>query len=388
MDPQQQHDQARGRSPSAGAHLQHTPHINHRHSPSPSPRPFHPTDALGLGLDASSQQLPPDYPSYDDSTNAFLNPQSGLAQDLSFDPSQAFTDQLNLAQQPSFTDDFTIFPASAADQQLNNAPLFVGDGATPDMNAMATPHHSPTPPHLLQPEPHQPGSAHQSPSFNQHQFSSSPAAGRHSRNASLAPEAALLPHQDWSQAQFQGHRRTPSEYSDVSSVGARSPALVGADTFSDQIAHSPMQRPQDAGIYQELHGIGSFSISDQGPPSRGRSPSHSPAISPRILPQSLPDMGQPGGGFMLQAQNNNGFGGQHYLQAGPPEAFPQLPQSQDGTDADMSQMMSAPTIFIDTVPTAARSGFESKSVMDTDALIPPDQRGMQHLFVLGMIQAC
>ena len=382
----QQQNQARGRSPSAAGHQQ-PPHINPQgHAPSPA------ASNIGLGLGLDAQQYPssqPDFSTYNGSSsnnnnngnNAFIhNP------DIAFDPNQPFTDQLKsdnqfaqgsfLNSQPNFGDDFTIFPASSAEQI--NAPLFASDGSpqpqhqqlgTPDMNAMAThAHHSPTPPHLLKPEPHQPGSAHQSPSFNAHQFSSP--AGRHSRNASLGPEAALMPHQvaDWSGAQFQGHRRTPSEFSDVSSVGGHSPALVAQDTFPDHIEHSPMQRPQDAGVYQELHGIGSFSISD-GHINRARSPSHSPAISPRILPQSLPDMSQANNAFM----QNNGFAAQGpYMQA--PEAFPALPT----TTAEMSQPMSqieAPTINVIEAPGGAQTGFVGKSVMDTDALSPPDQRG-------------
>ncbi len=374
MDPQQ-HNQIRGRSPSVGAHP-HTPHINRMHSPSPSPRAFNHNDVaastIGLGLDLDGSSHQPDFSAFDGSASPYLTPQPGLTQDLAFDAGQPFTDQLNLPQ-PSFGEDFTIFPASSAEQI--SAPLFIGDGI-PDMNTMAgSPgHHSPTPPHLLKPEPHQ------SPSFNTHQFSSP--AGRHSRNASLGPEAALLPHQDWSQSQFQGHRRTPSEYSDVSSVGAHSPALVSSDNFSDQLEHSPMQRPQDAAVYQELHGISSFTISDQSP-NRGRSPSHSPAISPRILPQSLPEMSQPGS-FVLPSQNN-GYGGQAYMQAS--EAFPPLVQT---SVADMSQMgqMAAPTIYIEAAPVALRTGFEGKPVMDTDALIPPDQRGMSRRLLGSTGPAC
>lgn len=380
----QQQNQARGRSPSAASHQQ--PHINQSHSPSPSPaRAFNPNDpastsniGLGLGLDASSQQQqfaapPQDYSAYNNQAN-FLAPQSGLGQDLSFDPNQPFTDQLKaegqfnqsfLTPQATFNEDFTIFPTSSA--EAINAPLFVGDHqqlGSPDMNTMA--HHSPTPPHLLKPEPHQSGPLHQSPSFNSHQFSS---PRTHSRNASLGPQDALLPGQlDWSSSQFQGHRRTPSEYSDASSVGGHSPNLGSQENFPDHLEHSPMQRPQDTGVYQELHGISNFSISDQSPNHPGRSPSHSPAISPQILPQSLPDMNQQNS-FVLQNQQN-GYGSSPYLQ--PPEAFPSLPSSTE--DMQLPQM-SAPTINIDYAPTASTSRFEGKSVMDTDALTPPELRG-------------
>ncbi|KAJ9134105.1 Transcriptional regulator CRZ1 [Pleurostoma richardsiae] len=390
--------QGRGRSPSATGHQQ--PHISHSHSPSPA-RPFPTSEASGIGLGvsldaSSSQQFPgasPDFSAFNPNNGAgFLNPQQPFG-DPSFSLGQDFTSQLEaddpstspFAQPqpqfsqntltPGFNDDFTIFPATTGEQF--STPLFAGDpsltqqlGVADGTMASAQPHHSPTPPHLLKPEPQ---SAHQSPSFNQHQFSSSP-AGRHSRTVSLGPEAALLPGQtDWSTApQFQGHRRTPSEYSDVSSA-THSPNLVANDSF-EQIDHnqSPMQHAQDAGLYHELHGIGSFSISDNSPGRNGRSPSHSPAISPRLVPQQMPDMSQQNSYTLA----SNGFvGGAAYgMQA--QEAFPQLPQT--GVVGDMTQQQQAPqmvppAINIDYAPTAVRNGFDSRPSMDTDALTPPER---------------
>ncbi|KAK3318030.1 hypothetical protein B0H66DRAFT_477220 [Apodospora peruviana] len=406
----QQHPQARGRSPSAtstgGGHNHQQPHIKNSHSPSPArfpnPNEVVPTSiGLGLGvIDSASQQFPsdqPDYSAYNPNTSAFLNNQQsqpysqpGLADPTaSFDLDQGFTDQLK-AEDPSFgaqtqgsyqqnllsqsfgQADFTIFPPTEGEQQYNNTPLFVNDSqqlGSSDTNMMAQNQGS-TPPHLLSSE-HQPGSANHSPSFNQHQFSSP--HGGHSRNVSLGPEAALLPGQlDWRTApQFQGHRRTPSEYSDVSSA-APSPNLVSSDSF-DQIdqSHSPMQRPQDAGLYQELHGIGSFSISDHGthsPAHGGRSPSHSPAISPRILPQQLPDPNQQTS-FLLQAQNNSYGPPASYMP--PQEAFPQLPQE----GSEIHGMPAPPSINIDFAPAAVGSGFDQRKNLDIDSLTPPE-RGM------------
>ncbi|KAH6982254.1 hypothetical protein BKA56DRAFT_368051 [Ilyonectria sp. MPI-CAGE-AT-0026] len=174
---------------------------------------------------------------------------------------------------------------------------------------------SATPPHLLHPESHQPGSAHQSPSFNQHQFSSPP--GGHIRHASLRPEASLLPQMgDWSQPQFQGHRRRPSEYSDVSSC-APSPNLASSDTFEGDIgAHSPHQR-----LYDPVMGMGSFDISDKDSGHQGRSPYHSPAISPSIVLQQMPDQSA---GFGHLAPLNNTYGAPATYQEipGSVEAFP------------------------------------------------------------------
>ncbi|ROV99440.1 hypothetical protein VMCG_06346 [Cytospora schulzeri] len=383
------HQQGRGRSLSATAH-QHS-HINQSHSHSPSPaRPFNPAEvsSIGLGIDlqSSGQHFAAGPSDFTYNGNNFLDPQQ--AQSFSGDPSfQSFTAQLEatndlsnfgqqqqIPQQPLNNDfqnaDFTIFPPTTGEQF--NTPLFAGDPGLnqplsgPDNNmASAQPHHSPTPPHLLSPEP---PSSHHSPSFNQTHFAPSPRS--HSRNASLGIEAALLPGQDWSSApQFHTHRRSPSEYSDVSSVG-HSPNLGASDSF-DHIdpSHSPMQRPQDSGVLHELHGIGSFTLSD-----RGRSPSHSPAISPRILPQQqMPDVSQQG--FTLGSNGFVGTPAQNYgLQA--PEAFPQLPHTSPPSEAPQGMpQLAAPTINIDYAPPPVRSNFDGRSSIDTDALTPPEREG-------------
>ncbi|KAK4152046.1 hypothetical protein C8A00DRAFT_35266 [Chaetomidium leptoderma] len=415
----QQHPQARGRSPSAtspGAG------IRNAHSPSPgrfpNPNEAGASSAIGLGVglvDPALQHYPvnqSDFSAYDANAGSFLSNQQSAPQPFSqpglvnpstvsaFDLTQDYSSQIKDApspfgasspgsfspqsqqqQQPnllapSFGDaDFTIFPPTPGEPQFNT-PLFGADSqqqlSVTEPNMMAQANHNPTPPHLLNPDPQQPGSANHSPHFNQHQFSSPP--GRHSRHVSLGPEAALLPGQlDWTHAgpQFQGHRRSASEYSDVSSAAA-SPNLVSSDTFDhlDQ-THSPMQRSQDAALYHELHGIGSFSISDTGthsPSHNGaRSPSHSPAISPRILPQQLPDMSQQGS-FLLPTQNN-GFGPPSYMHAAQ-EAFPQLPQ--EGPELQQG-MPAPPSINIDFAPTATRSGFEQPKSLDIDSLTPPER---------------
>lgn len=385
----------RGRSPSQGQH--HANSINGSHTPSPS-APFNsqdPSVGLGLALDPNSQQNINAF-----GANAFLSPQQQQQQQqaysqanvsdpavfdpnasfgqttagitdptLSFDGSQSHT--AFLSQELNDTD-FSLFPSGGQGDNFD-APLFEQSSTLNpnDMNTMA--HHSPTPPHLLQPDAPQPGSAHQSPSFNQHQFSSPP--GTHSRNVSLGPEAALLPGQlgDWNQPQFQGHRRTPSEYSDVSSVGHHSPHIVSSDTFDDQTGHSPLQRASDGSLYQDVLQIGQFSLSDaQGSPGlHGRSPSHSPAISPRILPQQMPDMNQQQN-FGLAPHNN---------------AFPTAPygslqmtnesysnQSLVGATPDVSQM-AAPAINVTYAEPNAKAGTfnQIKGELDQDSLTPPDR---------------
>lgn len=402
---------SRGRSPAPVD--QQALDIKQSHSPSHSPaRAF---DAnyqaaisnsnsigLGLALDSSSQQAfntsQADLSAYNGGAATFLaTTQPGLQQqDLAFDPNLSFADQLKadptgasfgqgfLDPQQAFpNEDFTIFPTSSADQL--STPLFDQQQpqqqqqqdpfGTSDINTMATSqaHHSPTPPHLLGVDALGPGSAHQSPSFNNHQFVQP--VGRHSRNTSLAPEAALM--HDWNAPHFQGHRRTGSEFSDASSIGGHSPSIVGQDSFSESIQHqqsSPMLRAEENGdVYQELHGINSFSISNG---YVGRSPSHSPAISPRILPQPVPDVNQSPANFILQAPNDGTYASYAYGAVSGSEAFPQLPT----TSADMAQPIPqiAPTIEIDFAPTtvASRGIFDGKAMIDTDALTPPEQRGM------------
>ncbi|KAJ6445559.1 Pre-rRNA-processing protein PNO1 [Purpureocillium lavendulum] len=263
---------------------------------------------------------------------------------LSFD-AQSQSQSTAAYLSPNINDgDFSLFPSSGSQGDHFNAPLFEQPTLSPnDLNTMTSPQppHSPTPPNLLQPDSHHPGSAQHSPSFSQTQFSSPP--GGHSRNVSLGPEAALLPGQigEWSQPQFQGHRRTPSEYSDVSSVSP-SPNLVSSDSFDDHGGHSPLQRASDGSLYQEVLNIGNFSIAD----NHGRSPSHSPAISPRINPQQLPDMNQTG------------------------DTFPSLQQG----GGEMSQM-APPAINIDFAPNNSKPGMfeQSKPHMDQDSLTPPER---------------
>lgn len=392
----------RGRSPSAG---QQQPHIRNSHSHSPSPHPYHqqspePSVGLGLGIDVTSTNPHfTDFSAFDTSNTGsqFMTsqpqqqqpsfPQQGIADTNTFDPSfssqppPSFSPNL-LA--PDFSDpagDFSLFPPATTGDQFNAPPLFSDlpssnpqNFSQADLNNMTSPqtHHSPTPPHMLGGDPH---SAHQSPSFNQHQFASSPGHHSHSRHTSLGPEAAFLPRPgDFSHPQFQGHRRAPSEYSDVSSAGA-SPNLSGHDTFEpSEHGHSPMQRPLDS-FPDGVVGFSNFSISDPQVAYSNRSPSHSPAISPRIAPQQVPDMGQSNNQAMLL---NTGYPNAPSISYSIPgsEQFPTL--SQDGGNPSQ-QAMAPPSINIDFAPTAGRTNFEpSKPQIDQTSLLPPDRGKLPH----------
>ncbi|KAI9899581.1 hypothetical protein N3K66_006042 [Trichothecium roseum] len=382
----------RGRSPSGGHHQQSQAHISPSHSPGSYQQNLSDPSSigLGLGLDQTSQSFSNDG-SFNPSAN-FLSPQQQQQQQFAyaqsnvndpavFDPGASFNQQLpttaadtglTFASQssndflsPNLSEgDFSLFPPNQGDQF--NAPLFEQSTINPDdINDMHSPHaahHSPTPPNLLQPDAaNHPGSAQQSPSFSQHEFSSPPASGggHHSRNTSLGPDAALLPNQfnQWAQPQFQGHRRSPSAHSDVSSVSP-SPNLISSDTFDlDPNGHSPLQRASDGSLYQDVMNIGNFSLSDQHSHS-GRSPSHSPAMSPRIHPQQASDINQQH--FGLVAPQGYGMVMQN-------EAFPQLQSSGQ----DVSQM-APPAINIDFAPNNNAGGSNGRQ-LDQDALTPPDR---------------
>ncbi|KAF4123324.1 hypothetical protein GMORB2_6025 [Geosmithia morbida] len=409
------HQSQRGRSPPVGHHhhqqqqQQQPPHIQ-SHSPSPSPAPYQtvggdPSTDLGLALDNHQQHRQQQQPytvGTDPNLDAFGNNTSY------YDPSPDFTQQMSGAVphdpavsfppqpqgdylSPNLNDgDFSLFPPPTSQPDQYSAPLF-DQGLSPnDIGSMASPqqHSSPTPPHLFADGAQHPGSAHQSPSFTHQAQFPSPVlgGGNHTRNpshashASLGPEAALLPNQmgEWSQPQFQGHRRSPSAHSDVSSVSP-SPNLISSDSFDDS-SHSPLQRASDGSMYQDVLGIGNFSISDPNvgsPVNPGRSPSHSPAISPRAHPQQIPDMGARGYGL---APPSVGFADPSAGYSTYPvqnEMFPNLPQS---SGADMTQM-APPSINIDYAPTNSRTGgYEGGKQIDQASLTPPErgrQRGRQ-----------
>jgi len=404
-------DQRRGRSPSAG-HQQ--PHLNQTHSPSPHFQGDSNSIGLGLGLDSQSnnnQFLNNNFnpsnglPSYNDN-NEFLSQQGqsfsqGGLSDTTFAQSQNFNPAFNIKQeqpspydppQRSFTQelldpnlttnfnqgDFPLF--STPDNQnsqydpsffMNELPAQTSNQAVqPSQLDMNSPQNHTTPPSLLQPNSRSPASSHNSPSFNQGNFQSPP---NHSRNASLGPESAAYPQAqnqvEWSMMpqQFQTHRRTPSEYSDISVSSAHhSPNLGNHDAFEPiEHQHSPMLHPQDSSLYNEVLGFGQVSLSDpqlqsSASPRRGLSPAHSPAISPRLGPQQLPGVQQP---FMLNV--DNGFNAPQGIYS-----------NQDSYDRmDMGQaMVPPPEIKIDNAPNPRPNNpFEPRMPENSDALTLPER---------------
>ena len=421
-------DQQRGRSPSAG-HQQS--HISQSHSPSPQPFQENVNSVgLGLALDPSSnsnqQYMNGGFssnhglPSFIEN-NEFLNQQGqafshgGLAessyissQTQNYNPQFKQEDQSSpyIQQQQSFTEelldanlppnynqgDFSLFstPSGQGDQFdqsffMNDISPQPGNSINPaDLNISSPPNHISTPPNLLQPDTRSPSSAHQSPAFKQGNFQHSPS---HSRNASLGPESAAFPQGqppvEWGMMppQFTSHRRTPSEYSDVSaSSAAHSPNLGHHDFDSIEQHHSPMQHAQDSSLYQEVLGIGSFSLSDpQVHHSSGRqglSPAHSPAISPRLGPQQIPNTNQQNS-FMLNVNNNNnGFAPPHAMYGGRSQSPFQHTHNSSSVDMGQAQQMVPPEINVEFAPTSRQNSFDPpKPSFDQDALTPPE-RGM------------
>ncbi|EKD15619.1 C2H2 type zinc finger domain-containing protein [Drepanopeziza brunnea f. sp. 'multigermtubi' MB_m1] len=409
-------DQQRGRSPSAGRQQHQQHHTTQNHSPSPQPFPGNPS--LGPGFQTQLQGNDQRFmnnnlnPNSAYANNEFMNQQTqpfpqGRLGESPYIPATDFMQQFkqeeqsspyNQPQLGSFTQDlmnasssfndgdFSLFPANPTEYDPS---FFPNDPASASRNQsvnpsqidMSSPQNAPTPPsNLLQPDSHSPGSMHNSPNMNGKQFQSSP---NHSRHASLGPESAAFPHGqnlEWSMMppQFTTHRRTPSEYSDVSVPSAHhSPNLGHHDSF-DPIdpRHSPMQRAEDS-IYENVLGIGTFSLTDNHiqhsvSPGQGLSPAHSPAISPRAIPQTLPSMGQPNSMYLM---NNNVYGQNSIYDQTQQEAFPQLPN-----DMGQCQQM-VPDINVEFAPASRQNSFEPpKPSLDQDALTPPERGRRRRAF--------
>jgi len=429
--------QHRGRSSSAG----NVPHNRIRHSP--SPRRFN-----GQILDPSFHT--PDFSSGDYSSNTLSNTESGMqynvptyingnARQLPFqqhvlpsndfgDPtlgqsyqpdgtSQRRTSQLinetnnhfnpNILESNSPTDfgDFSQQQDFATKQSLPFENAFLLDpqlqanmqahrqsiNPADIMSNMSSPQNmNTTPPNLMPPDGSSPG--HGSPSSTQaHTFSPD-----HSRHASLDPSSAQFPNgqqpTDWagmlSGAQFQGHRRAPSEHSDVSSSVAPSPYLGQQDSFEAfEPAHSPMLgAQQDPQLYHDALGIETFSLSDpqqqiqqhqQQQQQEHISPRHSPYPSPRMTPH--PGFGLPQeNNYILsndmQQNNFNGQPGPEIYTSPPSQSFPQFTMRHDSGDMGQAAQMAPPEINVELAPPSRQPNFEPlRPENDMDALSPPER---------------
>lgn len=245
-----------------------------------------------------------------------------------------------------------------------------------------------TPPNLMPPDAaSSPG--HGSPSSTQGQTFSP----HHSRQASLDPSSAIFANSqqptDWtgmlSGAQFQTHRRAPSEHSDVSSSVAPSPYLAQQDNFErfDQNPSPMLAAQPDHQMYHDALGIETFSLSDnqqqqqqQQMQQEGISPHHSPYPSPRMSPHpgfSMPPESQ----LLLSNDIQNGF---HGMPRPEPynnhsnHTFPQFDMRNNSVDMGQAAQMAPPEINVELAPPPSHTGIEQfKSENDLDALSPPER---------------
>lgn len=382
MDP----NPSRGRSSFQG-------HNNHR-SPTPSPHQYHDASP-GLGLDpAVSPQTfttgkfaTPQHFSTPYLESAHPQPSQSNIADPSFyshnqfhhntfqdnqwseqalDPSYASTEYMFQQQnidnmQGNFHDEYQIDNSAVGNQQSNVNPA---DLSSP---------HGPSSPNLLSPETHASPPQPPSPASTQGQYYTP----QHSRHQSLDPSSAAFGPGEWQGMgpAFQGHRRVPSEQSDISSNSA-SPYLAHHDVFeSVDNRPSPLLRPQQDG--SQTFGLDTFSLADQP----HISPGHSPYRSPRLLPQQNHGLGMNQDVLMAQrsvGQHNGGPGPEIYATQ-PEEAYTDIPQVHNRHDSSVSEIGQAdqlitPSINIEPAPVSRQASFEVDKRNFADALQPPSSK--------------
>jgi hypothetical protein len=423
----------RGRSPSAGfQNNQNIQNVPPRHTPSPAPH-----SAFGTSNDLGNEQTGASYDTspfngqlvsnqqqtfdgtanFGDSTQSYSNlSQGGLYQDPTLP--QGLTTGAPFGQQgsnlfpdfgnPGASSGLTGFdPPLFSDAGSNNDflssgissgvfdPQLLGTQPSPQqsinptslVNPMTSHMQTPSPPHHLSPAMNRQSSSspHNSPAMQQSAFQAP--SPRHSRNTSLDPSSAQYPQQlqrnEWSgMGGFNSHRRQPSDtHSDVSSSAHPSPYLGNHDSFEHVDHHSPMLgAQQDPVMYNEVMGIGNFSISESTPSYI--SPAHSPAISPRLLPQqhhqlpsftSSDDFGMTTSYAPPLNQYNNGLQGMNMF-PNQAEAFPTLNAPTNMDYNGNGEAMSPPEINIQLAPPSRQASFEpAKGDGPDGALSPPDR---------------
>lgn len=215
---------------------------------------------------------------------------------------------------------------------------------------------------------------------------------QHSRHTSLDPASAAYINTDtqsnWQgilgNSSFQGHRRAPSEHSDVSSV-SHSPFLAQHDTF-DTSAHpsaqpSPRLPPQtDPTLYDNAFGMETFTISERDH-NNAFSPGHSPYISPRLSPQLQNTELDPESSVLLSQNMPQIQGATQDTYVG--TSGPPVPgfQAQQSRLSDMGQaaQMTPPSINVEFAPPSRTSTVEGPKLgADGDTLSPPMNRMFFH----------
>jgi hypothetical protein len=376
-------NQSRGRSSFQG-------HNNHR-SPTPSPHQYHDASP-NLGLDPSvnpqtftagkfvtAQQFSTPYldsthpqtsqPNTADpgfyshnqfNHNAFQENQwPGQALDPSYANTEYMFQHNNMNNmQGNFQNAYQIDNPLVNNQQSNVNPA---DLSSP---------HGPSSPNLLSPDSHASPPQPPSPASTQGHYYTP----QHSRHQSLDPSSAAFAPSEWQGmgASFQGHRRVPSEQSDMSSNSA-SPFLAQHEVFeSIETGPSPLVHPQQDG--SQTFGLDTFSLAEQP----HISPGHSPYISPRLLPQQNHGLGVSQEVMMTQhnlGQNNGGPGPEIYATQ-PEESYTDMSQMHNRNDSTISDMGRAdqyatPSINIEPAPVSRQASFEVDDRSFADALHPP-----------------
>lgn len=207
---------------------------------------------------------------------------------------------------------------------------------------------------------------------------------QHSRHTSLDPASAAYmtgnAPPDWQSmmgnAAFQGHRRAPSEVSEVSSA-APSPYMSHHESFDGVDNNpSPLLAPQnDPELYDSSLGIESFTLSEQQQQQQhqqGISPIHSPYISPQLMPQqgndlipNMPYISAPAGNrYSCPPTDIYGNGAEGVIS---------MPQGTAMVgDIGQASQMAPPSINVEFAPPAKNPIFPpAKPAADLDSLSPP-----------------
>ncbi|KAI9793550.1 MAG: DNA-binding transcription factor [Peltula sp. TS41687] len=216
-------------------------------------------------------------------------------------------------------------------------------------------------------------------STEQISFHSSHHSPRHSLDPASAAGLQGSQPTDWAGMlqgpSFQGHRRTPSEISDVSSSAAPSPFLPNAEYFdSFEQQHSPLLRSQpDASMYQDGLGIEHFTISDPH-----LSPGPSPHVSPRLLPHNGADMTQSGNFTLSQDQVNGQLHSGLQSEVFPaikPERLPSVQLNNGAGELGFADQMATPEINIEFAATSQQQHLQPPGPSDDGNALSPPERG-------------
>lgn len=402
IPPQQQHSPSPHSFYDASSNLSLDPSINSStftsnpfnqaaQNQASSPANTSPYDYSNTFANASNQSLPPQNTQGLSTDSAYFQSSDGLQSlDTSFGNSPALESN---EQFPSFLDtspqdfqqDFQMFANTSINQpsfqspQMNFDPQMsvMQQSINPtELSRMPSPHNNAiTPPNLRPPNSH----AHSSPGRPASPSSNAGSAyytPQHSRNQSLDPSSAAFPHgvADWSgvlqHQTFQGHRRAPSEHSEVSSVFP-SPNLPHLDSFETTDSHSPLFPAQsDPALYDNALKIEQFTLSDTS--SQRFSPAHSPYVSPSLVPQQglglIPDQSQ------LSHQANSQFNNSTpEIYMGHDAMAPQLQTHNSTGEIGQADSMAPPEINVEFAPPSRTNTFEpdTKPNLDFDALSPP-----------------